>query len=90
MLTKSARRWQLTSLALALAATVFALVASTWRVLSGRPVQWISTALPLLLLGNAALLVSGWWRTRRRLANGLGAVSVFATLVILIAEVRTL
>jgi hypothetical protein len=90
MLTTTARRWQLLALVLAVAATIFALTLSTSNALAGRPVAWTSWAMPLLILGNAALLWSGWWRTRRRLANVLGVISIVAAVAILIAEVRTI
>jgi hypothetical protein len=90
MFTTTTRRSQLLALVLAIAATIFALSLNTSRALAGRPVAWTSWALPLLILGNAALLWSGWWRTRRRLANVLGVISIVAAVAILIAEVRTI
>ena len=90
MLSTAARRWQQFVLALAMVATTFSFGVNITRLVAGGPVAWTSWALPLLVLGNATLLWSGWWDTRRRVTTVLWTLSTAVAVAIVATVARTL
>lgn len=86
MIQETAGRWARVITFAGMALAVLALALAATAALHGERVRWTIFALPLVLLVNGALLVSGFSRARPRLAVGMAFVTLIAALIILLAE----
>lgn len=85
----TSRRTRL-ALLLAFALGSASLVLVIGFALTGHHITWTSWALPMIILGNVALMMSGIGQMRPLLAKWLGIASTAIAIAILAAEIRSL